>query len=76
VGDRWQDLEAGERAGCRTVFVDRGYRERQPERWDFRVPPLSEAAAAILSEPPGGDRPDEATGRGGGERTTRSTGAG
>ncbi len=27
VGDRWKDVEAGRRAGCRTVFVDYGYRE-------------------------------------------------
>ena len=27
VGDRWQDIEAGHRAGCRTVLVDYGYRE-------------------------------------------------
>lgn len=25
VGDRWRDIEAGRRAGCRTVFVDYGY---------------------------------------------------
>lgn len=76
VGDRWRDLEAGERAGCRTVFVDHGYRERPPDRCDFRVRSLSEAAEAILSEPPGGDRGDEGAGRGGGERTKRSAGPG
>ncbi len=26
VGDRWRDVEAGRRAGCRTVHIDRGYR--------------------------------------------------
>src|SRR5215469_1797085 len=26
VGDRWRDVEAGSRAGCRTVFLDCGYR--------------------------------------------------
>lgn len=31
VGDRWRDVEAGARAGCRTVFLDFGYRERGPE---------------------------------------------
>ena len=29
VGDRWRDVEAGRRAGCRTVFIDRGYDERR-----------------------------------------------
>ena len=31
VGDRWRDIEAGRRAGCRTVFLDYGYAEQQPE---------------------------------------------
>lgn len=31
VGDRWRDIEAGRRAACRTVFIDYGYREKQPD---------------------------------------------
>ncbi|MGD0834045.1 MAG: HAD family hydrolase [Candidatus Dormibacteria bacterium] len=27
VGDRWRDVEAGRRAGCRTVLLDRAYDE-------------------------------------------------
>ena len=27
VGDRWRDIEAGDAAGCRTVFIDYGYDE-------------------------------------------------
>ena len=30
IGDRWCDIEAGQAAGCRTVFVDYGYAERRP----------------------------------------------
>jgi D-glycero-D-manno-heptose 1,7-bisphosphate phosphatase len=30
VGDRWRDIEAGQRAGCRTVFLAYGYAERGP----------------------------------------------
>ena len=37
VGDRWRDIEAGRRAGCTTIFVDCGYRERRPERPDAIV---------------------------------------
>ena len=37
VGDRWRDIEAGRRAGCRTVFVDAGYAERRPEDPDLTV---------------------------------------
>ena len=49
VGDRWRDTDAGAAAGCRTIFVDRGYRERQPRTFDAKVASLSEAAAWILS---------------------------
>jgi histidinol-phosphate phosphatase family protein len=30
VGDRWRDMEAGHRAGCRTIFIDYHYNERRP----------------------------------------------
>jgi D-glycero-D-manno-heptose 1,7-bisphosphate phosphatase len=30
IGDRWKDVEAGDRAGCRTVLLDCGYREAKP----------------------------------------------
>jgi D-glycero-D-manno-heptose 1,7-bisphosphate phosphatase len=49
VGDRWRDVEAGQRAGCRTFFLDRNYDERQPIAWDFRVGSLSEAAGIVLA---------------------------
>ena len=49
VGDRWRDIEAGQRAGCRTLFIDYGYDERQPEACDYRVKSLAEAAEIILS---------------------------
>lgn len=49
VGDRWRDVEAGRRAGCRTVFIDYGYAERAPERPDLRVGSLKEATDWILS---------------------------
>lgn len=50
VGDRWRDVEAGRQAGCRTVFVNHGYAERQPERSDAVVGSLEEATAWILSD--------------------------
>ena len=49
VGDRWRDIDAGHRAGCRTVFVDRGYAERQPEAPDAVVADLPEAVTWILA---------------------------
>ena len=48
VGDRWRDIEAGRRAGCVTIHVDRKYKERQPEAPDFVVSSLSQAAEVIL----------------------------
>ena len=30
VGDRWSDVEAGRAAGCRTIWIDRGYQDRHP----------------------------------------------
>jgi D-glycero-D-manno-heptose 1,7-bisphosphate phosphatase len=49
VGDRWRDTEAGVAAGCKVVFVDHGWRERRPERFDARVTSLAEAAQWILN---------------------------
>jgi D-glycero-D-manno-heptose 1,7-bisphosphate phosphatase len=48
VGDRWRDVEAGRAAGCRTVFVDHGYDERQPPAPDAVVNSLAAAVPVIL----------------------------
>jgi len=48
VGDRWKDIEAGQRAACKTFFIDYGYREPQPSACDYRVGSLLEAARIIL----------------------------
>lgn len=58
VGDRWRDMEAGIRAGCRTIFVDLGYDEKQPSLCHFRVASLPEAAQIIISTARG-DPPTE-----------------
>jgi D-glycero-D-manno-heptose 1,7-bisphosphate phosphatase len=48
VGDRWRDMDAGCAAGVRTIFIDHGYRERQPATApDVRVTSLAEAAEWI-----------------------------
>jgi len=49
VGDRWRDVEAGQRAGCVSIFVDNGYRERSPTGRFIRVTSLAEAADWILA---------------------------
>jgi D-glycero-D-manno-heptose 1,7-bisphosphate phosphatase len=49
VGDRWRDIDAGRRAGCRTIFVDRGYEERQPDGPNAVVADLPEAVTWIIT---------------------------
>jgi transaldolase len=49
VGDRWRDIEAGQRAGCQTIFIDYGYSEPQSQAPDARVASLSQAADFILA---------------------------
>jgi D-glycero-D-manno-heptose 1,7-bisphosphate phosphatase len=49
IGDRWRDIDCGHAARVRTVWIDRGYRERGPEHPpDHRCANLSEAVAWIL----------------------------
>jgi D-glycero-D-manno-heptose 1,7-bisphosphate phosphatase len=48
VGDRASDVDAGRAAGCRTIFIDLGYRDENPDRPDHVVSSLGEAAAVIL----------------------------
>lgn len=51
VGDRWRDVEAGQNAGCRTIFIDGGYEDRNPARpADAHVHSLREAVDWILRE--------------------------
>jgi D-glycero-D-manno-heptose 1,7-bisphosphate phosphatase len=50
VGDRWRDIEAGNRAGCKTFFVNFRYTEQQPEMPDFIVASLLEAQKSIIGE--------------------------
>jgi D-glycero-D-manno-heptose 1,7-bisphosphate phosphatase len=49
IGDRWRDVDAGAAAGCRTILLDCGYRERPPHHPPHvRVGSLREAADWIL----------------------------
>ena len=50
VGDRWRDVDCGHAAGCRTVFIDRGYSEELKQKPDFSARHLGEAADIILRE--------------------------
>ncbi len=48
VGDRWRDVEAGRRAGCKTVFIDHNYSEQRPSGMNFETDSLAAAADWIL----------------------------
>jgi len=49
VGDRWRDMDCGHAAGCRTIFIDRGYTEALKQQPNFRAKNLLEAAEIILA---------------------------
>lgn len=49
VGDRWRDIEAGRRSGCRTVFVDGDYDEQAPTAPDLVVGDLAGAVPWIVA---------------------------
>ena len=66
VGDILNDVEAGHRAGCRTVLIDNGNETEWvvgPDRTpDFRVLDLAAAATAILNADATPPHPREPTG--------------
>jgi D-glycero-D-manno-heptose 1,7-bisphosphate phosphatase len=47
IGDRWRDIEAGENAGCKTIWIDRHYSEKKPDKPDCTVSSLQAASAWI-----------------------------
>jgi D-glycero-D-manno-heptose 1,7-bisphosphate phosphatase len=48
VGDRWKDIEAGQRAGTTTILIENEYLEKKPGKAAARVGSLREAADWIL----------------------------
>jgi D-glycero-D-manno-heptose 1,7-bisphosphate phosphatase len=48
VGDRWRDVAAGQRAGCRNFFIDYHYSEKAPDKPYVAVSSLPQAASIIL----------------------------
>ena len=52
IGDRWRDIEAGNEAGCKTIFIDHAYDEKQPQDYYLKVGSLLEASSFILGEAP------------------------
>lgn len=57
IGDRWKDVEAGRRAGCRTVLIDSDHAEKgRAIQADYCSRALPEIAASILAPTPAGER--------------------
>ena len=50
VGDRWRDVDCGHAAGCRTIFIDRGYAEELRQKPVFFAGNLAQAADIILHQ--------------------------
>jgi D-glycero-D-manno-heptose 1,7-bisphosphate phosphatase len=50
IGDRWRDIEAGRRAGCKTIFIDYHYAEKERVEPDHRACHLADATEWILEQ--------------------------
>ncbi|MGB9111993.1 MAG: HAD-IIIA family hydrolase [Acidimicrobiales bacterium] len=50
VGDRWRDIEAGRRAGCRTMWIRREYAEKPAFAPDAVAASLADAVPWIVAE--------------------------
>jgi D-glycero-D-manno-heptose 1,7-bisphosphate phosphatase len=50
IGDRWKDIEAGQQAGCKTIWLNYQYEEKQPNPpANFTTTTLLEASNWILN---------------------------
>lgn len=50
VGDRWRDVETGQSAGCKTIFIDYHYAETNHVEPDYRTCDLAGAVDWILKQ--------------------------
>ena len=50
IGDRWRDVDCARAAGCRAIFIQRGYKESLREGPDFTVANFNEAVSAVLRD--------------------------
>jgi len=49
IGDRWKDIEAGKKANCKTIFIDKKYNEKLRSKPDYFVSSLSEVGKIFKS---------------------------
>ena len=50
IGDRKSDIESGLKAGCKTIFIDRNYKEKKPSKQNYTVKNLSSAIRCIEND--------------------------
>ncbi|MDB3879120.1 HAD family hydrolase [Amylibacter sp.] len=50
IGDRWRDVQAGQSAGCKTIFIDYEYKEKRPDTYDYKVSSFKEASRIIRGQ--------------------------
>lgn len=49
VGDRASDIEVGLKVGCKTIFIDRYYKETKPQHYSAKVSSLQAAVSYIIN---------------------------
>ena len=47
IGDRWRDIEAGEKVGCKTIYLDYNYKDIKPKNPDIVTDKLLNAVYLI-----------------------------
>lgn len=47
IGDRWRDVDAGNKSGCKTIFINRNYNEKLNTKPMFIVKKISEIYKCI-----------------------------
>ena len=47
IGDRWRDIQAGEKVGCKTIYLDYNYKDIKPKKPDFVTDKLLNAVYLI-----------------------------
>ncbi len=50
IGDRWRDIDAGQNAQCKTIWLDYQYDEKRPNNPDFITTTLEDAADWIINQ--------------------------
>jgi D-glycero-D-manno-heptose 1,7-bisphosphate phosphatase len=50
IGDRWRDIDCARAAGCRAIFIERGYEESLRQAPDFTVGNFGDAVNVLLRD--------------------------